>query len=133
MSLKSIPLFSALTERMKWLTERQKVLSENVANADSPNYKAKDLEPQKFRDLIPNDEIRKVEIASTNKAHILPKDRSKFDNKVDRDSYETTPTGNSVVLESEMLKIAETQLEYKMTTSLYKKHMEMYKTALGRR
>lgn len=133
MSLNDIPLLSALTERMKWLTQRQKVLSENVANANSPGYKAKDLAPQTFKDLLPGDNADRMHLASTDPGHIKFANETKTNKRTTEEVYEVSPTGNSVVLEAEMLKVAETQLEYQMTTSLYKKHMAMYKTALGRR
>lgn len=133
MSLNDIPLLSALTERMKWLTQRQKVLSQNVANANSPDYKAKDLAPQSFTDFLPGKGKGDVRLASTDPAHIKFNDLSQNKQRAVKEIYEVSPTGNSVSLEAEMLKVAETQLEYQMTTSLYKKHMAMYKTALGRR
>ncbi|GLQ07334.1 flagellar basal body rod protein FlgB [Sneathiella chinensis] len=133
MSLQDIPLFSALTERMKWLTARQKVLSQNIANSDTPNYMAKDLKPQKFKDMVARPEEVKVQMVKTSSAHIQTAEKSDFTTKKIRDPYETTPTGNGVVLEEQMMNLAETQIQYQMTTSLYKKHVAMLKTALGRR
>lgn len=133
MSLNDIPLLSALTERMKWLTQRQKVLAENVANANSPGYKAKDLAPQTFEEFLPGNNSKKVRLASTDPGHIKFDELAKNQKRAVDKIYEISPTGNSVSLEAEMLKVAETQLEFQLTTSLYKKHMAMYKTALGRR
>ena len=48
MDLRQIPLFSMITRQMDWLTTRQKVLAQNVANADTPNYQAKDIAPLDF-------------------------------------------------------------------------------------
>lgn len=132
MSLQDIPLFSALTERMKWLTARQKVLSQNIANADTPGYEAKDLKPQKFKDMLPRPVESTVQLASTNSKHIELEGKSEFNTKKNKTPYEISPTGNEVVLEEQMTHLANTQLEYQMTTSLYKKHLTMLKTALGR-
>ncbi len=132
MSLQDIPLFSALTERMKWLTARQKVLSQNIANSDTPNYQAKDLKPQKFKDMLARPEETGVRLASTNANHIELEKKSDFQTNRNKDPYEVTPTGNGVVLEEQMMSLAETQIQYQMTTSLYKKHLSMLKTALGR-
>jgi flagellar basal-body rod protein FlgB len=133
MNLEKIPLFAALSERMKWLTARQKVLSQNVANADTPNYRAKDLKPLEFREMIEKPEEQNVRINRTNKVHIFVDEISKYQTQINRDVSEVTPTGNAVVLEEEMMKVAETQIQYELTTSLYKKHLGMLKTALGRR
>ena len=45
MPIPDIPILSMLRERMEWHQERQRILAENVANADTPNYHAKDLAP----------------------------------------------------------------------------------------
>ncbi|MFT6559524.1 flagellar basal body rod protein FlgB [Sneathiella sp.] len=134
MSLQDIPLFAALTERMKWLTSRQKVLSQNIANADTPNYEARDLKPLKFKDMVAHPDNMKVTIASTNKSHMQLErgSESDFVNKKVKKPYEVSPTGNGVVLEEQMMSLAETQIQYQMTTTLYKKHLNMLKTALGR-
>ncbi|MEH6477666.1 MAG: flagellar basal body rod protein FlgB [Sneathiella sp.] len=133
MSLKNIPLFSALTQRMKWLSARQGVLSQNVSNSDTPGYQAKDLKPQKFKDMVIRPAETKVHLTKTNKSHIENNDGTKeFRPKTDKNPYEVTPTGNGVVLEEQMLKLADTQIQYQMTTSLYKKQIGMLKTALGR-
>ena len=44
--------FSMLRERMTWLNQRQDVLSQNVANADTPGYVARDLKPLDFDDVL---------------------------------------------------------------------------------
>ena len=44
---------------------------------------------------------------------------------------EATPTGNSVSLEQEMIKLSDTQVQYQTVTNLYAKAMGMFRTALG--
>ncbi len=48
MPITDIPILSMLRERMQWQQARQQVLAENVANADTPDYQAKDLAPLDF-------------------------------------------------------------------------------------
>ncbi len=48
-----------------------------------------------------------------------------------KNTYETSPTGNNVVIEEEMAKIAENQAEYQKVVSLYGKTISMFKNALG--
>ena len=43
MAIGDLPIFSMMKQRLHWLTERQQVLAENVANANTPGYIAKDL------------------------------------------------------------------------------------------
>src|SRR3546814_18597394 len=52
MDLDRVDLLKAITRRMEWLGERQRVLSENIANADTPGYQAKDLKQVSFSDLV---------------------------------------------------------------------------------
>jgi len=49
-----------------------------------------------------------------------------------RKRYEVAPDGNSVVIEEQMVKVAETQMDYQLVTNLYRKHVDMIKTAIGR-
>src|ERR1044072_470702 len=72
MPVSDIPLFSMLRTRMQWHQERQKVLAENVANADTPNFRTRDLKPLDFgRGVRTAGQVAgQVRIASTNPAHI---------------------------------------------------------------
>ena len=49
MPISDLPISSMLRTRMQWHQERQRLLAENVANADTPNYRARDLAPPEFR------------------------------------------------------------------------------------
>ena len=119
MNLDKIPIFAALTEKMKWLTARQSVLAQNIANSDTPNYRARDLKPLEFREMIegPKEEDG-VQINRTNMRHIFVDEIASYETVINRDSSQTTPTGNAVLLEQEMMKVAETQIQYELTTSL---------------
>ena len=48
MAITDLPMFSMLRTQMQWHQERQRVLAENVANADTPNFRPRDLAPLKF-------------------------------------------------------------------------------------
>ena len=52
MPISDIPILAMLRERMQWHEARQQVLAENVANADTPNYQAKDLAPPTFEGAL---------------------------------------------------------------------------------
>src|SRR5437868_528271 len=51
-SVGDMPLLAMLKERMGWLSARQNVLAQNVANVDTPGYAAKDLKPINFEDIL---------------------------------------------------------------------------------
>lgn len=129
MDLDKLGLFKLMARRMNWLTQRQEVLSQNIANADTPKYKPNDLKPFTFQDAL-TDEHR-VEMTATNPAH-LTGTRATTDNKSrrQRDPYETKPDGNAVVLEEQMMKVGQTSQDYDTVLSLYKKQLGMIQTAV---
>ncbi len=132
MTLGGIPLFRMMSEQMTWLNQRQKVLSQNIANADTPNYVPKDLVRLDFADLAKSRSLQ-IKIRATNPRHIGqgPDQKGNFRTTEDK-GFESSPSGNSVVLEEEMMKVSESQIDYELITRLYRKHVGMIRTALGR-
>jgi flagellar basal-body rod protein FlgB len=132
MDLFDIPLFHRLTARMNWLGAREKVLAQNIANADTPAYQPKDVVPLDFNDHLKK--LAAVEPERTNPKHLVgtipPADP--VDSKKEKKPYETAPAGNAVVLEEQMMKLSQTQADYSQIVNLYKKHVDMLKTAIGR-
>ena len=125
-------LFAAMQERMRFLGERQHVLSKNIANANTPKYKAQDLNAPDFNALV-SQQSSGVHIAKTNDGHMhIPGMSSRFELIKDSGGYETAPDGNNVVLEEQMMKVAETTMDYQTTASLYNKMAAMMKAALGK-
>jgi flagellar basal-body rod protein FlgB len=131
MNLPDVPLFSMLRERMTWLNQRQDVLSQNVANADTPAYVARDLRALDF-DKAMQSESSGGRMMTTNTRHIAiaPQQVSKFEDYETPDQ-ESNPNGNAVSLEQEMIKVSETQAEFQAAANLYAKTMTMMKTAIG--
>jgi flagellar basal-body rod protein FlgB len=131
MSVADLPLFSVLKSRMRWLEERQKVLAENVANADTPRYRARDLKQLDFKaELAATVPVR---LAATSPAHIAaPAGESTAHPQAPRGGFETRPSGNAVVLEEEMMKVAETAMDHQTVTSLYQRGLALLKTAIGK-
>jgi len=134
MDLTKIPLFAALGKRMEWLNQRQKVLAENVANANTPNFRPSDLAPQTFRDLLKATGGKRLAPVATSAAHLgssLGRGAGALTPTRDKVA-DVSPTGNAVQIEEQMMKVAETQADFTMTTNLYRKHLSMLKTAIGR-
>lgn len=135
MDMSKMPLFAALGRRMDWLGERQRVIAENVANADTPGYKPNDLKGMNFRDLVAGPKPR-MQVASTSDRHMpgLP-GHATSTWRVERDATatETAPNGNAVKLESQLLKVAETQSEHNLMTNIYRKQVGMLRKAIGAR
>lgn len=134
MDLDRISLLKAITRRMDWLGERQRVLAENVANADTPNYKPKDLKQVSFNELVRNSQLGSG-TAVTQPGHFRGLSGRGSDHwKIGRaeGSYETAPNGNAVNLEQQMMSVAETQADHNMMTNLYRKQIGMLRKAMGR-
>jgi flagellar basal-body rod protein FlgB len=128
-----VPLFGMLKERMSWLNARQNVLSQNVANADAPGYTAKDIKPLNFEQMLKQStpSAFNTDLMTTDPRHIsVSKDQSGFDQS-DTPDAQATSTGNSVSLEEEMIKVADTQAQYQAATNIYSKAIGMFRTAIG--
>ena len=134
MELEKLSLFSVVKKRLAWLSRRQEVIAQNIANADTPEYRARDLKPFKFRDLLRSRNTG-TGMKVTNASHLrgLGKRAGEFDEGEIRKPFETSPTGNSVVLEEQMAKMNETTIGHRLTTELYKKNLNLIRMALGRR
>ena len=134
MSIDDMPLFSMIRQRMSWLSARQNVLAQNVANADTPGFNARDLKPINFEDLLRNATRTSFAsaLATTDPRHIALKQTSDSDfTDVDAPDEPAPPGGNTVSLEQEMIRVADTQAEYQAASNLYAKAINMMKLAIG--
>jgi flagellar basal-body rod protein FlgB len=131
MDLPDMPLFSMLRDRMSWLHQRQDLLSQNVANADTPGYVARDLKPLNFDDTMKTMTSGGT-LITTNARHIAlsSSTSSAFEDRAAPDT-EASPNGNAVSLEMEMIKVSDTQAQFQAASNLYAKAMTMMKTAIG--
>jgi flagellar basal-body rod protein FlgB len=134
MNLPDVPLLSMLRERMTWLEARQNVLSQNVANADTPGFVARDLVPQDFEKLLQGEGVSPfhVMLAATDPGHIAITPASAEYGSKDTPDVEQGLNGNSVSLEQEMIKVSDTQAQFQAATNLYSKTLSMMRTALGK-
>ena len=135
MAITDIPILSMLRTRMQWAQERQRVLAENVANGDTQGFRPRDLVPPKFDTAPqgPSPPLTSVALMRTESGHLpaIGQDGTPFHAK-SGGNYEVRPTGNSVNLEQEMMKVASNQMEYQAVTALYTRSLGLLKTALGK-
>lgn len=142
MDVTDLPIMTAIKQRMRWLTARQGVIAENVANADTPGYRPKRLQQQSFKDLLAN--TTNMTSGSTSMASPMVKTsaqhlghggtdgtRAPKEFKA-REVSDERPNGNGVTLEDELVALAETQIEYQTMLGVYRKHTSILRTALGR-
>ena len=131
-----MPLMSAMAKKLSWLSERSQVLAENVANADTPDYKAKDLEEVSFARELARKQRQPASASHpvrTNAMHLGATESVRgFDIEKRPDDTEPQLNGNTVGLEEQLIGVGQTQAMYQMTLNLYRKHMDMIRTAIGR-
>ncbi len=137
MSMNNLPLMKALAAKMDYLYKRNEVISQNIANADTPGYQSRDLTKVDFgsvlKSMTGDNKIAPVHIEQTNPLHMPGPNavRSAKDPK-DKLTYEVAPDGNGVIMEEQMVKAGQTQIDYNLMTNLLRKQSMMMKIALGR-
>ena len=149
MDLSTIPLFSMLQNKLGYLSERQRMIAQNVANASTPGYSPTDLKafadqpgvaPKGSAGVLTkaglSDAVPSVpSIAGGGQAPTLspPNDtRPKtFTSQAAPDS-ETTLNGNSVVLEEEMIKMSQSRSDYDAAVAFYQQSLALIQMAAKR-
>ena len=133
MSINDIPALSALRTRMQWHQQRQNVLAENVSNANTPNFKPRDLVEPKFDETGANaGQVGSLPMLRTSQAHSPTSGAEPTFDQNRRVGFQTRPAGNAVSLEEEMLKASANQMDYAAATSLYSKSLHLLKMAVGK-
>jgi flagellar basal-body rod protein FlgB len=138
-----IPLFSMLKNRLGYLTERQKVVAQNVANGDTPGYQPRDLKPFTFQASLDAQATsgsgsglaapgRPLQMLTSSAGHIAPSKPASLWRSPQGPDSETTLDGNSVTLEDQMLKMTDARMNYDAAVSFYQRSMSMLRTAARR-
>lgn len=147
---KDLPIFDALKTRMRWQQERHSILSENVANSDTPGYQSKDLKELSFNRFMASAGTRPHAFsASGSKTYAAQAGSMMRTNEKhlgtgsglggngfqaeQTSGFETTYSGNSVNLEEQMTAVATNQIDFQTATTLYTKSLSLLRTAVSRR
>lgn len=129
------PLFKVLSARMTWLSQRQGVLAQNIANADTPDYRPRDLEEKSFVRLVQGHAGRpsRIAVIKTDQSHLDGKasGRLSLHGREQPTPYEVSPDGNAVILEEQTAKAGQTALDHQLASNIYRKYIGMFRTALG--
>ena len=124
-----MPLLSMIKGRMHHLGARQKLIAENVANSDTAGFTPRDLKPFAAADVGKRGAVG-VGVVRTHAAHIgVDAPRSSPFKAHAAPGSETTLDGNSVVLEEEMIKMAESRTDYDAAISFYQKSLGLLRMA----
>lgn len=118
-------LLGLAASRLGWLDDRQRVLARNIANADTPGYRPRDEAP--FANSLSDLQVTPVE---TNPMHLAGTVHE--GGTVAMRPRQASIDGNAVALDEQMTKVADTETQQRLVTSLYGKYMSMYATAVGK-
>jgi flagellar basal-body rod protein FlgB len=132
MSINDIPALAALRTKMHWHQERQRVLAENVANSDTPNFKPRDLVDPKIDLTGASASGGSLPLMRAGGTNITPSGAPDSFDQNSKVGFETRPAGNAVNLEDEMLKVSSNQMDYAAVTSLYSSRLHLLKVAIGK-
>lgn len=137
MPVSTPPLLTGIGMAMKHLSERQRVIAQNIANSETPAFKAREVTAPNFANLLSQETgkpaVARPRITLTNGMAALGAKQPLSGNIVlDSDTAETKPDGNNVALEDQLLKMGQIQADFATMTSLYRKQMGLLKTAIGR-
>lgn len=123
--MSNLQIMSLAMQKAEWLSARQAIVAQNIANANTPSYKAKDISP--FAIELQNAGLT---MAATQKGHMGLEAAPGASFGTFKVAGDTTYNGNSVALEREMAKLGETNSQYALTTSIIKSFHKMIMTSL---
>jgi len=123
--IENMPIFQLASGLTRYASDRQALTAQNIANADTPGYKARDLVP--FEDSFAAKSA--LEMRATRSGHIGGGTRTVFVSPFGVES----PNGNTVSLESEMIRSAEVRQQYDMAIGIYQKSLQILRTSMGRK
>lgn len=134
MDIKNIALFQAMGAKMNYLSTRQGVIAQNIANSDTPDYRARDLTKVDFGAVLQDvTGSKKIRMERTSSDHMMPGgNMADAKNRKSRMTYEVAPAGNAVIIEEQMIKASKTTMDYNLITNLMRKNVSMIQTALGK-
>jgi flagellar basal-body rod protein FlgB len=130
-----ITVFSLMKARLQMLGDRQKVIAENVANVSTPGFVPRDVDQDSFAAALQRMAGRssgpaRTTMIATQAGHMAPQGGASTSYHMSRaPDSETTLDGNSVVVEEQMMKIAETRMDFETMVGLYQKSLGLLRLA----
>lgn len=129
--IKNLKFFQNTLQKMDWISQRQKVIAENIANANTPRYKSKDIEAFTVQSKA-SQALRNKGLVRTHKAHMNPivSSENLFHISKIRSTLESSLDENNVILEDEMEKIGGLNSRYSTAANLFQKNVSMIRMAI---
>ena len=132
MDFTQIKLMKMMEAKMAYHSERQDVLSQNVANADTPGYRARDIAEPDFEGALKLSTPR-LQMKRTSEEHSIGMHYKQptFQSDQTKKFVELKPVKNTINLEEESMKMSHNAFDFQTTTSLYQKTAGLFRTAIG--
>ena len=128
MDPKRIGLFDLAERRLQWADQRQAVLAQNIANANTPGFKPHDV--KSFAKTLNG--ATTVVPMRTQPNHLVGTAGGTSQNEVIDRSHVQSADGNAVTLDEQLVKLADTETGHALVTTIYRKYLNMFSMALGR-
>jgi len=109
-----LPIFKVASAMARHAATRHQTVARNIANADTPGYKARDLTPFS------------ASLALRDPASAIGESR-------EMKTAALSPNGNSVALDEQMVLASETKMQHETALAIYKKSMDLLRLGIGRR
>lgn len=134
MDFSQLSFFRLVGQRLDYLSQRQAVLAENIANADTPGYRPNDLEPFAAQ-VARASRSQTLPMARTHPGHIdaAAGRQEPADARTMAGAYEVSPSGNEVALEQQMISVTQNAMDHQLALNLYRKQAGMVRMAIGQR
>jgi flagellar basal-body rod protein FlgB len=136
-----VPVLALLRQSMSFHADRQQVIAENVANANTPGYTPRDLDESDFHSALRSQMSGgetggrgALRLTTTNAGHIPASGAGGGSSSLwqasESPDSETTVNGNSVVIEEQMVRAQENRMRYESAVTLYQKSIGLLRTAI---
>lgn len=124
-----LEIFRMASAMAKHAGTRQAAIAQNVANADTPGFKARDIAG--FADLMTRSRDSTGQFAT--RAGHLHGTVDPFEPEFRiTETASDSPNGNSVSIEDEMMKAVEVQRQHEKSIAIYRSSLNILRTSLGR-
>jgi flagellar basal-body rod protein FlgB len=124
--MQPVSLFDLAAQQARWLSVRQTAVAGNIANANTPGYLALEVEP--FAKVLDNSRVAMDATQSGHRNGGVTE--AAISVRPDDEAVAVLPTGNSVVLENELMKSGEIRRSFELNTAIVKSFHRMMMMAV---
>jgi flagellar basal-body rod protein FlgB len=121
-------LFDLAQRRLNWLDQRQQLLAQNIANADTPGWQARDLRP--FADILGDG--TGAAPARTQVNHLSGSLHPARGASMPQKTHPRMPDGNDVAIDDQLTRVANTETQQSLVSGIIRKYLGLFRLALGR-